>query len=234
MSAIRGRPRDDSAAYFAQRQQDCARAYDATLRDLQQWRLPPGKPISVRALATELAVSMRRARAVCRQLARERWAIETGNAAFLAWHCDDASLAALYDTNEALLTSALRHARLGHATPADVRRLLGRSRDVLSTQRLTSRSLAAHTGALLHAIAAAAGNEDGEDLIRLSNRRLYYLRIQECRYLQDVARELTRLCEAALIGDDVALKQAIAVYHARRRDLLPVLPGLIAVERELA
>lgn len=215
-------------AWFVRHQHSVAEAYQAVKSDLLHYRFPPGQRIPVGVVAARLAMSARHVHKACHKLASDGWAIETAGPAFLAWHRDENAVTEQYDINESLLISAVRHAGGDHPACAGARETIGNCRNVLSRGQETYESLAAHTGTLFYTLASMAGEEETKDLVRASNRRLYHLRALECRYLDDVAGELVALCDLALAGSWKALRQAIRVYHQRRRELLPRLIDLLA------
>ena len=138
------------------------------------------------------------------------------------------AIAGLYAWNRTIVMSALDHAvdDGGKAAAA-----IGRLSEKL-TPTISSAELAACTGELFSAVVARTGRKDIVELIEETNARMHDVRVQECARLDDAASELQGICELLLNEytdkNRGRLREAITVYHKRRRSLVPEICEILA------
>lgn len=138
----------------------------------------------------------------------------------------------LYALNRAILMSALDHATDDDGKAAAA---IGVLSEKLTRGGLNSTTLAAYTGDLFSTVVERTGRDDVVELVKAANERMYEFRVLECRRVADAANELKRLCE--LLMDEYTdknrgkLRAAIALYHDRRRGLVPELCGMLAAQK---
>lgn len=143
----------------------------------------------------------------------------------------ESDIAGLYALNRAIVMSALDHATGddGKAVAA-----IGGLSEKLTQSGLSDARLAAYTGDLFSAVVERTGRGDILDLVNAANERLYKFRVIESRRVDNAASELQGICELLLDEYTDAnrgkLREAIAVYHDRRRGLVRELCGTLAAQ----
>ncbi len=206
-----------------------SRAYQVLKASLGDYQLPPGRQIPIEVIADRLGMGVSPVKEACSRLTSEGWAIPGARMGYFAWRPDESAIAGLYDCNRAVVMSALDHATEDCGKAESV---IGQLKRKLARRELSNVTLAAYTGALFYSIVERSGRQDIMELVQAANERMYYLRVLECRHFVNVAGELQVFCEL-LTGDDTAenretLREAVAAYHDRRRQLVPDLYGILA------
>ncbi len=137
-------------------------------------------------------------------------------------------IAGLQTLNRTIVMSALDHAADDDGKAAAA---IGRLRRKLSP-KTSSADLATCTGELFSTVVARTGRQDIVDLIEETNAQMHEFRVVECGRVDNTASELRGICE--LLLDEYTdrnrgkLRDAIAVYHSRRRCLVTEICEVLA------
>lgn len=198
------------------------RVYRAIKARLIAYEFPPGERIYLDPLAASLGVSTTPVREAMNRLAERGLVAKAARKGFYAMQLSRARLIGHYELTRLLLTLGLEdlaadawnefrcNAQVGSVA-------LRLNRRVIHDPHV----LARYTGELFSALAAGMANAAVVLAIDLANDHLYFVRTQECRYLDDVQGQLRKLGELALSGMREELAAALHDYHDERIALLP-------------
>jgi DNA-binding GntR family transcriptional regulator len=200
------------------------RVYRAIKARVITYAFPQGKRIYLQPLADALGVSTTPVREALNRLAAEDLVIKAPRKGFVALGLSGDNLLDYYDLTRLLLAKEL------HGLDIDTRRKLHEFEPVavllykLNRRALSDpNTLATYTGEVFAEIASLGDNEHVVQSIRHANDHLHFIRTIECQHLEDVQRELIRLCELVLAGRCEELLRAIHVYHDKRVQVLSTL-----------
>jgi DNA-binding GntR family transcriptional regulator len=198
------------------------RVYRAIKARLVAFEFPQGRRIYLEPLAESLGVSTTPVREAMNRLAERELVIKAENKGFFAMTLTEARLRGNYDLTRQLLILGLKN-----LTPAAERAMASYVPAADLVNKLNRRviadvgTLARYTGDVFSAIAAITENSAVQQTIDLANDHLYFIRMLECRHIQDTQSELKRFCELLLSGEGDQLVAAIDEYHKERLAQIP-------------